>query len=58
MLLALLIAAQAVEAPPASLAPFKPFLGSCWRASFSATTTDTHCSKPCTAVLTSGTGTR
>jgi hypothetical protein len=43
MLLALLIAAQAVEASPATLAPFKPFLGSCWRASFSATTTDNHC---------------
>lgn len=43
MLLALLIAAQAVEASAATLAPFKPFLGSCWRASFGATTTDTHC---------------
>src|SRR3954468_11937136 len=43
MLLALLIAAQAVEASAATLAPFKPFVGSCWRASFSATTTDTHC---------------
>src|SRR4051812_32897230 len=42
MLLALLTAAQAVASPP-TLAPFKPFVGSCWRASFSATTTDTHC---------------
>ena len=42
MLLALLTAAQAVASPP-TLAPFKPLVGSCWRASFSATTTDTHC---------------
>lgn len=45
MLVGLLIAAQMVASPP-TLAPFKPFVGSCWRASFSATTTDTHCFEP------------
>ena len=42
-LLGLLIAAQAAAAPPPAFAPFARFVGSCWRASFSATTTDTHC---------------
>jgi hypothetical protein len=43
MLLALLMAAQATSAPAANLSVFKPFLGSCWRAQFSATVHDTHC---------------
>ncbi|HEX3421840.1 MAG TPA: hypothetical protein VHS33_00350 [Sphingomicrobium sp.] len=41
MLLGLLLAAQA--AAPADLSAFKPFVGACWRASFSATVNDTHC---------------
>lgn len=43
MLLGLLIAAQAASAQAPSLSPFKPLLGACWRADFSATTHDTHC---------------
>ena len=43
MLLSLLFAAQAASAPAVDLSPFKPFLGACWRAQFSATVTDTHC---------------
>jgi len=42
MLLALLVAAQATP----DLTAFKPFLGSCWRADFSATVHDTHCFEP------------
>lgn len=38
---ALLLAAQVAQ--PADLAPFKPFLGACWRTAFSATVRDTHC---------------
>ena len=41
--LGLLIAAQAVSAHAPSLSPFKPFIGACWRADFSATVHDTHC---------------
>lgn len=42
MMIALLIAAQPAGSPP-TLAAFKPFVGSCWTAPFSATVTDTHC---------------
>ena len=45
MLVGLLVAAQVI-ASPVTLVPFKPFVGSCWRASFGATTTDTHCFEP------------
>jgi len=40
--IALLLASQAVP-QPASLSPFKPFLGSCWRTDVSATVRDVHC---------------
>jgi hypothetical protein len=40
MLLALLMAAQTAAA---DLTAFKPFVGACWRAQFSATVHDTHC---------------
>jgi hypothetical protein len=40
--IALVLASQAVS-QPASLAPFKPFLGSCWRTDFSPTVRDVHC---------------
>ena len=43
MLLALLIAAEVTGAPTANLSAFKPFVGSCWSAEFSATVSDTHC---------------
>ncbi len=33
----------AAVAHPADLAPFSPFVGSCWRADLSATVHDTHC---------------
>lgn len=46
MLLALLIAAQATTAQPASLSPFKPLLGACWRGNLSPTMSDTHCFEP------------
>jgi hypothetical protein len=39
---ALLVAVQAVAGPP-DLSAFKPFLGACWRADFSARVQDTHC---------------
>ena len=42
-LLVFAIAAQAVIAQPASLDVFKPFVGACWRADFSATVNDIHC---------------
>ena len=42
ILAALLLASQAVP-QPANLAPFKPFLGSCWQADFSPTVRDVHC---------------
>ncbi len=41
LLLALVTAAQA--APSDRLSAFRPLLGACWRAEFSATVTDTHC---------------
>ncbi len=40
--LAFLVALQAVAGPP-DLTAFKPFLGACWRADFSARVQDTHC---------------
>jgi hypothetical protein len=43
MLLALLIAAQSAAGQAPDLSLFKPFLGACWRAEFSATVHDTHC---------------
>jgi hypothetical protein len=43
MFLDLLIAAQAATAQAPSLSPFKPFLGACWKADFSAAVHDTHC---------------
>jgi len=43
MLLALLAAVQSADAHPPDLSAFKPFLGACWRAEFSATVHDTHC---------------
>jgi len=42
-LLGLLIAAQAASAQAPSLSPFKPFVGACWRAEFSANVHYTHC---------------
>ena len=41
MFLALLIGAQAESVD--RLSAFKPFIGACWRASFSPTVSDTHC---------------
>ena len=43
MISALLIAAQATVAQPATLDVFKPFVGACWRADFSPKVEDTHC---------------
>jgi hypothetical protein len=43
MLLALLIVAQADIAKAPDLSAFKPFVGACWRADFSAKVRDTHC---------------
>jgi hypothetical protein len=43
MVLSLLVLAQAVTMEAPSLAPFKPFVGACWRAEFSPTVHDTHC---------------
>jgi hypothetical protein len=42
MLLVLIFASQAAPAA-ADLSAFKPFLGACWRAEFSASVNDTHC---------------
>jgi hypothetical protein len=43
MLLGLILAAQSAASPVADLSAFKPFVGACWRAEFSATINDTHC---------------
>lgn len=43
MFLALLAAAQAGIMSPPDLSAFRPFLGACWRARFSARVEDTHC---------------
>jgi hypothetical protein len=43
MTIALLLAAQAAEVHGPSLDTFKPFVGACWRADFSAQVQDTHC---------------
>lgn len=40
---AFLLSVVAAVAPPADLAPFGPFVGSCWRADLSATVQDMHC---------------
>jgi hypothetical protein len=43
MLLGIILAAQAASAAPADLSAFRPFIGACWRADFTATVRDTHC---------------
>jgi hypothetical protein len=43
MLLALILALKAATPAAADLFAFKPFVGACWRAEFSASANDTHC---------------
>jgi hypothetical protein len=40
---ALLMSAQAATSRTATLVPFKPFIGACWRAELNAMLNDTHC---------------
>ena len=43
MLLGLFLAAQAAAPIATDLAAFKPFVGACWRAEFTASVNDIHC---------------